>query len=233
MPITDLDFQVRAVMTSVTGLPEDVTVNTFAFRFDNGGADPQSADFDALHGHVGDFYRIGAVPNDQVGTYIGTSVDRGATHLIQTVSALTGGSPIHETSWLGPVAAGGASNLPTEVAGCLSFHADLVGIPEQVGGERPRANRRGRIYVGPLRNHAVDGAQAHPVLSTSFRLAMSSNAVDLADNAAADNWVWCVWSRESAEFYPVVGGWTDDAPDTQRRRGQDVAQRSTWGPVGP
>lgn len=223
------DFLIRAVMTAASGLPQDQIVNDFAFHWE-GLLPSQSPDWDNVMGHVGDFYRLGALPSNQVGAFIGDQVSRAATHELQIYEIVVGpmGSPLATLPWLGPVSPPVNKNLPTEVAGVLSFHADLTGIVEEIGATRPKARRRGRIYVGPLTEEAIDGNTAAPTLSTPFRTAMAANAVIMADNAAADDWRWSVWSRADVILRPVVGGWTDNAPDTQRRRGQESTSRATF-----
>lgn len=233
MALTNGDVLVRVRMTANSGLLEDEIVNTFAFRY-AGGLVPNHAAVLSLADAVNEFYNnTDPAAEYNVSEGISTRVDRSATHVMEFVSIVLGGSPFDSVDWLGPAAPVGDSNLPTEVAACLSFHGDLQGVPEQVGGERPRANRRGRIYVGPLRNHVLGMAAPAPVINDWFRTAMAAGAIRMADTALADGFTWSVWSRESAELYPVVAGWTDNAPDTQRRRGQASTSRITWGPVGP
>lgn len=232
----DNDFLVRPIMSAASGLPEDKLVNDWAFKW-VGGGDPVETNFVDLCAAVGGFYRNGAGAPDQVGNYIGSAVNRSATHEIQVYEISVGamGSPVYSEDWLGPVSPGTTVNLPTECAAVLSFHADLSGIAEESGVSRPRARRRGRVYIGPLTTGALQnggntgaGANPAPRLATAFLDAMRTQAVAMAAAAELDGWRWSVWSRSDVTLRDVVAGWTDDAPDTQRRRGQAAAARVVY-----
>jgi hypothetical protein len=225
---TSGDHLIRPIMTAYSGLPEDQIVNDFAFRFDAGS--PTSVDILAIMNVVGQFYRAGATAADQVGTYISNFVSRAATHEIAAYKIVAGplGSPVATIPWLGPVTAGATTLLPSEVAGTLSFHGDLTAIPEESGATRPRSRRRGRVYIGPLQPVAVTNSSAPAVLAPAFTAAMRSNATVMYDAAEALGWTWCVWSRADATLYPVVAGWTDNAPDTMRKRGQEATLRTVF-----
>lgn len=226
MPTTAADVLVRPIMQAATGLPEDAVVNDWAFRLIAGGA-PSAGDLAAIAGVVGNFYRAGAAAADRVGNYISDVINRAVTHEIQVFSISAGGSPIYSEAWLGPVAAALGAPLPNEVAGVLSFHGDLTTVVEEAGATRPRARRRGRVYIGPLIQSAITNATPPP-LAPAFTLAMRANATVMYDAAEAAGWRWSVWSRADDELYPVVAGWTDNAPDTQRRRGQDATLRNVF-----
>lgn len=221
-------YLIRPIMTAASGLIEDQIVNDWVVRTAD-TFEASEAELEDAMAHVGDFYRLGATSADRVGSYIGDQVDRGATHEIVCYQIVEGplGPPTHGMSWLGPTTGNVSKNLPTEVAGVLSFHASLDGVYEEVGATRPRARRRGRIFVGPLNEDAITDAPA-PVLSTVFTAAMRSNATVMYDALQADGFEWCVWSRADIALREVVGGWTDDAPDTQRRRGQASTARTVF-----
>lgn len=215
-------------MTNVNGLPEDAYVNDFAFRFTGGGA-PTDADLLLLLDAVDTFYNDALATGDTVSDFIGEAVSRAATHEMQFFTISTGGSPRLTENWLGPAAPATLNvNLPTEVAAVVSFHGDLTGVLEEVGATRPRARRRGRVYVGPLTTDAVSISADNPLLGANFRLAMQEGIIHMADQAAAADFTFSVWSRAANELYAVVGGWTDNAPDTQRRRGLASTSRTTF-----
>lgn len=230
------DFLVRAVMTNATGLPADEVINDFAFKGPLAGAGPdEAADAFTVVDH---FYRTNTASGSAVGKYISQAISRSVTHRMEAYHIHAGplGSPFATMDWLGPPApAEAGNNLPNEVAAVLSFHGDLTGIPEEAGAGRPRAQRRGRIYLGPLIVGATNVTAANPHLDPLFQATTREAAVRLMDEASVlwgdgdEGMGWCVWSRVGATLHPVVGGWTDTAPDTQRRRGQAPTSRTVWG----
>lgn len=226
MPTTVKDVLVRAVMSNANGLPEDAVINDFAFRW-IGTGNPIESDLNEVAGVVSGFYRTGTT-SAAVGWWISETIDRGATHQLEVYSISAGGSPIYTTDWLGPPTVGATDNLPNEVAGVLSFHGDLTGVLEESGATRPRARRRGRVFIGPLIPAAVAISDPNPMLSTTFTATLRSKATAMYDDAETKDWRWCVWSRANDELYPVVGGWTDNAPDTQRRRGPKATGRNVF-----
>lgn len=217
-------------MSNVTGLPEDVFINDFAFK--NTAGVPNLAQATSMFGRVSDFYRNVGANGRSVGSFISSAVDRAATHLVQvfSITAAGTGSPIFEFDWLGPTAPTELLNLPNEVSGVLSFHALLTGVSEEIGGTRPRARRRGRVYVGPLTVEAIDTADDNPRLDATFLTTLRQQALTLKDQSVTNNHPWQVWSRADQVLRPVLEGWTEDAPDTQRRRGVAASTRTTWGP---
>jgi hypothetical protein len=228
MPYTEGDFLIRTVMSTTSGLPEDKVINDFAVRFDGGA--PTAPELDTVMGIVGDFFRGANLSADTVGTYISDDVSRAATHLVQAYHITAGplGSPAAEIDWLGPTTEAGSQSLPREVCGVLSFHGNLTGIPEEAGATRPKSRRRGRIFVGPLCTNAVSLGDNPPVLAPAFTQALRMHATAMYDALAAELCTWSVWSRANAELYPVVAGWTDNAPDIQRRRGQAPTLRTVF-----
>ena len=109
--------------------------------------------------------------------------------------------------------------LPREVAACLSFQgARAAGAPQ--------ARRRGRVYLGPLSTNALTGELIATGMLTA--VASAANTLRTAIPAiAADCW-WGVWSHAESHLVPIVDGWVDNAPDTQRRRGVKASSRTTF-----
>lgn len=115
-----------------------------------------------------------------------------------------------------PSSASGA-NLPAEVALGVSYQS------EPVSGVSA-ARRRGRIYLGPLRGQVLEGSITAPSRPDSAaRLQIALAAAGLASGPVGCR--WCVWSRRNDAFYEIVGGYIDNAFDTQRRRGTGVSSR--------
>lgn len=227
MPTTAADVLIRAVMTGSSGLPADTYINDFAFRLIAGGT-PTTGELDDAMDAVDEFYNTVTASTRYIGGMISAAVDRGATHELQAYSISAGGSPIYTRPWLGPDNPAVSTNLPSEVAAVLSFHGDLTGVLEESGATRPRARRRGRIYIGPLTTGAVDGTADDPLINPLWVTTMNQAANVMGDAALADGWMWSVWSRAANELYEIVAGWVDNAPDTQRRRGATSTTRTVF-----
>jgi len=124
---------------------------------------------------------------------------------------------------------GGGNGLPAQVAAVLSFHADFTGIPEHgPSNTRPRATRRGRLYIGELNETAIFSATTgakETAFTGGFVSALSGAATTLLHVASLG---WSVFSHKNYALYPVVGGWVDTSPDTTRRRKVQASSRTLW-----
>ena len=106
---------------------------------------------------------------------------------------------------------------------CASFH----------GGAPITARRRGRIYVGPLGTLGVaaDVTNAPHRPATAFMTHLRDAMSRLRTQSLALS-TPCIWvirsSMPSVNYVPVIGGWVDNAWDTQRRRGPVASARLTW-----
>lgn len=243
------DTLVRAVMEASTGLPTDRVVNDFAFTFPG---IPVGGDLDLVVGAVDNFYNDGATGPDRLSWYLSAWISRAATHHLEFYNIVDGplGSPFHIRPWLGPANPGFTpSFFPPECAAVLSFHADMVDVAEfgppeaipstdaaidqgapatHVGTPRPKARRRGRLYVGPLNNGAFNEDQPACPLAPAFTLALRRAGSELKVALGTGGNGWGVWSRRDKVVRRVTGGWTDDAPDIQRRRGITPTTRALW-----
>lgn len=235
-------------LNAVTGTGEDDVQNSFAV------AVPDTWDPDAdlldLTGPIAGFYNSAQTNGHSVGENIGPSISRAASAHTISVYDLTGhmdgsphGSPIAvDATTLLPAAP--AAELPREVAVVLTVRGvDWEEQPiERPDGpdsgtapDRMRARHTGRIYVGPLSSDAgvvaqsLGQARVTAQLQTTLRLA----AEKMRDQLVAAGFLgWCVWSRKNSAFYEVTHVETDDAFDTQRRRGaQPTARTSLY--IGP
>lgn len=130
-------------------------------------------------------------------------------------------APWHEGAFA--VAPGAGNALPSEVAVVVSYH----GV-KQSGV--PMARRRGRLYIGPLGAQILgigaDQGRLLPAVRDSFGAAAH---VLLQASLTAQEWSWSVYSPTNNFAVDVVGGWIDNAFDTQRRRGVQSTSRSTFG----
>lgn len=219
-------FLVRAIMPHVSGLPEDVTVNDFAF------SDALTSVFAAAA--VEDFY-LGANTTLTTAARLSTVVSRVAlacsteVYALNTQAKLAGG-PLGSPTLVTPFTMGAVStaeNMVSEVQVCLSFRADYGDVPEEDPPSRPRARRRGRVYVGPLtRNSLLIAGNNVPRPSVSCIEDLLDAAERLADPVVLNS-TWGVWSRADAIVREIVEASVDDAFDTQRRRGEPPTTRTT------
>lgn len=234
MPIT------RAVVTlqKDSGLPEDVIQHTFHFSVPVGPW--EAADFSDIGGALDSFYcAMGAVSGQKLTGYMSPKIADEPLPKVRYYPVDTGGSQIGESDLLGWVTNEAGIALPDELALCMTYHADLDGIPEEVpggpagpaGDTRPRARRRGRVYLGSF----ATAAQLNSV-NTDGR--PDANLIQTVKDAALRlvNWpgfatrgiTWVVYSPTDGVARDVVGGWVDDAWDIQRRRGLERTARNIW-----
>lgn len=221
------EFQARVVLPYKSGLPQDVSVNTWNFI---SASPPDPAIAEALKAFYN--YRGPGGDADNIATFLHNYLDR-TTDAARTefyeVDLATGemGSPFAVDEWTLATGSVGADGLPLEVALCSSIAAT---VPPGINAGR----RKGRIFVGPLNTNALDGDDTGPTRpTTSFTNLMALRMKETADALLAVGAELAVWSRADAAFYPIVRGWVDDSFDTQRRRGIDPAGRTTWVPEGP
>lgn len=234
-------YKVVASLAYQSGLPEDVAINDFYFVKEN--PDDTEADIDSLVARLDSFYNdIPAGGTKSLSDYVGIQVSRVAeacsflVYRSPTIIPVTlpWGSPVGVRSWtLG--AGDSASGYPAEVAAALSYHADLTNVPEtQTNPDpppaiiRPASRKRGRLYFGPLIPGAGsnEGPNQDASMTTAVRTHFARSMEDLL--AANDELDWCVFSPTGLTVSAVVGGYVDDAFDTQRRRGTAADVRTSW-----
>lgn len=117
---------------------------------------------------------------------------------------------------------------PNEVACCLSFRGDVDGVPEESGTTRPRARRRGRVYLGPFQSNAgVNASDGGSRPSSTFRdIVMDAYVAMLSTlSSAAPVINHVIYSPTTAIAHVVKEAWIDDAWDTVRSRGLDPVSR--------
>jgi hypothetical protein len=206
-------IRAMAVFQGGSGLPADVFVNTFHFV----GAGTASEDKILCQDAVGKFYEEVGTPLgvNAVGRYLSAWIQR--PYLIKTYDL---SEPIVRVPTIFNrtlPAVFSAEGPPEEVAVCVSLHGS-------VPPASPR--RRGRIFIGPLNNTAI-------VTSTSAH--RSGVATELIGDLIASSQrliatplvQWSILSRvPTPNMVAIVGGYVDDALDTQRRRGPDTTVRS-------
>lgn len=121
--------------------------------------------------------------------------------------------------------------LPAEVSVCLSIRSAYGTDPEHDGVTRPRAQDRGRIYIGPLDTSAASSTTAtgggNVVVSSALGSQLVTASQGIKTALQGHNWAWAVWSRSDKVFKIVSYIAQDGFFDTQRRRGPQQALQ-TW-----
>lgn len=219
-----------ATLPKLSGIPNDAVQNSFAFG--TASAPATTAEQIQVTDAVIAFYNAIVFGGVGVSNWLAACLSRAVgackVSLFDIFGHLDGtphGSPIRVTTFT--LGAGGTTDsMPDEVAACLSYHSNFGADLEEAGVTRPKARDRGRIYVGPLGLNAiqVDATTKEAVVTANVRATL--NAAGTALIAAVPTWM--VWSRKGAALKPVTGGWTDNAFDTQRRRGQKATIRETF-----
>ena len=211
-----LIMRCQAVIPFGSGLPEDVITNTLYFQDLSVNQDVQVF-ADLVHPHVSTFF--GSIYDGSMPSYIAPSATWEARYY--TVGPPPPNYPVVKPliTTVGP-AQFTPTVVPTEVACVLSFHGD------QIAGVAA-ASRRGRIYFGGLHDSAIvastlSPAYQPPMLSAAWINNVRLAAIDLANAPIR----WVVWSPTTQQTSQVTGGWIDNSPDTQRRRGIEATVRT-------
>ena len=212
-PVITDHYRVLAVFQRFSGLPEDVVVNSFAFRNDNiaGGSEGMADDCASV---LDNFY---TVTHPGATTSLRQHMGDGLVSLQYKVYDLGQPPPrqpiIRDSEdWVEPTGA----CLPGEVSLCLSFVATV---------NAPRS--RGRVYIGPLSDTAFDSTDGEVRPSPAVISAWAAAGAYLLDNGGAITQV--IISQADSDAKVVTGGWVDNAFDTQRRRGIAADARTNYG----
>lgn len=157
------------------------------------------------------------------GANIAPCVSRTAT--IHTYNLADPEPRVPTTTTMTLPAAVSTSNLPQELAVCLSFRGTLPIHPR----------RRGRIFFGPLANHTDNllpgSASAFSFVGSILRQRLVEHAKDLRNNGSVG---WCILSNTPTQnVVPVDAGYVDDAFDIQRRRGHETTVRTLFSASTP
>lgn len=133
--------------------------------------------------------------------------------------------PIVETTLTALTTA--ATTAAREICCCLSYR----GVYES--GVTPK-RRRGRIYLGPLQDSAVDSSSGLLSAATVTAIKNAGDVLQAASGASA-LYGWVVYSPTTdvagtgeTGMYECISGWVDNAPDIQRRRGQSIGVKQTF-----
>lgn len=210
----------QAVLPYTTNIPRDVITNTLYFGSPNGVSLSTSAD--TLQPVIRDFY-LDAYATLGFAPWIAKST---ASIRFYDLADPEPRQPEIRTMDLSTITTVNTL-LPTEVSVVLSFHgAPTSGVPA--------ARQRGRIYLGGLTNTVLQTAPTtgtFPTVNPTFINDVRDAAVAMVNNVTDPQHTWVVYSRATGgltPWYDVVGGWIDNTPDTQRRRGVEATSRTTW-----
>lgn len=223
-----------------SGLPADVVEMTTNIRFPD---EPSLLDrVEAIDAYI-DFFNVAdPVTTNPLSQLIGEAISRttdACMVLGYETTDLTGTTPFGSPTASANFTLGApttSSDMPEEVAMVISYNADLTNVPVSIPNPspppstiRPQARRRGRLFVGPL-VQAAGAEVANIFRPTASAQATLGNlfAIYCNDVQASTTGEVAVWSRSDADLYPVVGGYVDNAWDTQRRRGPDASSRDPF-----
>lgn len=197
-------LRVQSNLSWITGLPEDVTVNTFHLSADLGTFSGP----DLLTGWI-EFM-------DTAGVVFSTLVRR-TGHLLRVYDTTDPEprAPIYEETWDLTDSPSGAI-LPPEVAYVVSYQ----GV--RVSGQ-PQARRRGRMYLGPC-NTGMN-VLGRPELTPEDLVPQAM--VDLWSFLDTKDMPFVIYSRADDDFVVPAQAWVDNSWDTQRRRGLTATERYT------
>jgi hypothetical protein len=199
-------YRIQYILHTLDGTPNNFVTNTFhVLAVDD--ADALAASIDIRGGY------------STIVSYLSSLLTQnGHEFKIYNLEDPEPRAPTDEGSWnLSSAPAG--SNLPPEVALCMSFQAEKIsGVPQ--------ARRRNRVYLGPFDVSAC-GTDGRPAPALVTLVADWGEAIFTA--AGLGTWDWAIYST----FSPTTGviaanGWVDNEFDTQRRRGRESTSRTTF-----
>lgn len=223
--MADRLWRVQVTIPMDTAIPQDAVTNTFYFDDDDDPLWSAEQTFGRIVDRLDAFYAAFSV--DLFPVVVGN---------VATVRAYDMAAPeprVQVDQGTFPIATGASGPLPSEVALCASFSADLA------SGDNPK-RRRGRLYLGPVAESAVSviNGYSRPQLSLRESIRDAMDALATPDPHDVDpGWFlnWAVYSPTThaastvgEAFNDVRSGWVDDAWDTQRRRGVAPTARVTF-----
>lgn len=236
---------------NLDGNPKDEVRNSVTIAFDD-----STAGFGDVAAALQDLYNASTFAHQNIGHYLATCLAAQADIRVYDITTHLDGSPHGSPVFELPAAAitnSGINSKGNQVAATIAYHADLSAVPEQgpvgaiptpergidwgapathTGITKPRASRRGRIYIGPLDNSRIDvDGNNNAKLSTTSATNLAGLMHDWAGaggDLAGRNLALVVWSRKLAAVHVVTGGWVDTELTTVRRRQFVPALRETW-----
>lgn len=209
-------YLVQVAMPNVSAMPEDVVINTFSFIGPDIPTEPQRTE---LKTRLTAFYNSVHAPGTaRLTSFFPSTLALAGTRIkAYRREDVVPRAPVFDDAL--PLTPGTGDPLPHEVALVMSFQATAI-------SGTPQAQRRGRIYLGPLSTNVLTPASLDARPTGGFINAVKGAGSFLWSESDAD-WDWVVHSSIAGDA-TVVGGWVDNAFDSQRRRGTAPTVRSTF-----
>lgn len=220
-----------------SGLPKDKVTNTYAIGQQVPGS---AARDDEVITAITRLYTVATASSggQALSGWLGPQLSRVANACSVKVYDITGhldGSPHGSPRAVSTFTLGaslGNDPMPEEVALCCTLEAhdrgaQRVEVPDgadpDAKPDRPRQRYTGRVYFGPWQasESVVDAnvmARPNATIQVTLREAMKRLADEIDTTTNDENWLG-VWSRADRAIREVEFVRTDDAWDTQRRRG--------------
>jgi len=222
-----------------SGLPIDSDVNTFVFTSTE--TDPvvmaDNLDGAGTTGALQRFYNHAAGANS-IADHLSSVIHRGDDTCTIEYYDITGhldgsdhGSPVKVTNWSMTAASADHNDTPAECGVVMTIlGAGRATAPVVSGGTHPKARHTGRVYLGPTNNGCWDLLSGEVRVAENVQLDITAAGSQLLTDVAgiATATLWVVWSRAGNSVDTVVGGFVDNAPDIQRRRGVASTNRVTF-----
>lgn len=217
-----MGYEIQVSIPYFTNIPEDVVTNVLHFA--HTGSVPGSSDFAMLGELMAAFY-ADLFPTSDTFNGMAAWMRPALTRMkIYDLDDAIPRAPKYNAVVALPVRQETSTALAPETSICLSLRATPI------SGIAP-ASQRGRIFLGGLGDECVTagntGAFSKPYLGFVTNCVVAAD--NLLSNSADAGWTWEILSRKLGVGFAVVGGFIDNALDTQRRRGNAPTSRTLWG----
>lgn len=220
-------YRAQVFIPSDTAIPADGITNTWHFKGTNAG-NTRTADVDVINARLALFYQD--IDQDVFSSLVNTP----ASVKVYDLKDIEPRIPLDD-EFTFTITPGTGNPLPTECALCVSFQAAPV-------SGLARGRRRGRFYLGPLRDPIVSVVSGRHEVSATIRGTIVTAMAAMKGATLTAGVPWCVFSptgwveggelaTEVEDFaYPVDNGWIDNALDTVRSRGTKATSRVLLAP---
>lgn len=213
-------YRFQVTIPYFTGIPTDVITNDFHFSWSPGT--PVDANYEDIRDRLVTFYNT-IYSQAGLGDFMAPWVNPSGVNLkVYNVNDPPPRAPHYLSAMALTDNRVVGSIVTPETAVCLSFQGTPIsGVPQ--------ARRRGRVFIGGVHEPFESGTTtSFPEVSSDLLSALATAGDDLRIGATTDGWTWVVYSRVLGTGAPVANGWIDNAPDTQRRRGNAPTARLVW-----